>query len=347
MRPNLFSFATRELSQDAMLCWLLAWAHAPREQVDPALHRLGVHVVRRLIDLHPTALQHPLADNFEVEVRRQLLKIDVVAFVGDQLMLVIEDKVGTKNHSDQLRRYRVAAEQKWKDRQVLYFYVQTGDQCDYEPVRRQGFAVVTRPMLLEILREGATLGIRDAIFRDFLAHLETIEAAVQSWQHIPPNSWSRNAWRGFYMALRAELGQGGWNYVPNPAGGFMGFWWNVKEHPETTIYLQLKQAALEVKINVPDKAQRRTLRGRWSRRVIEAGQQAGMNWRKPKRFGNGRYMTIAQLPGGYRVVSQSGLLDMPHTVERLREATTFLDRMMSPASSFEPRPTPSAEVTGV
>ena len=25
--PNIFDFATKELSQDAMICWLIRWAH--------------------------------------------------------------------------------------------------------------------------------------------------------------------------------------------------------------------------------------------------------------------------------------------------------------------------------
>ena len=28
MTPNLFDFATKELSQDAVICWLIAWADA-------------------------------------------------------------------------------------------------------------------------------------------------------------------------------------------------------------------------------------------------------------------------------------------------------------------------------
>ena len=35
MRPNLLSFATGELSQGAMLCWLLAWAHQDCEMTVP------------------------------------------------------------------------------------------------------------------------------------------------------------------------------------------------------------------------------------------------------------------------------------------------------------------------
>ncbi len=33
-RPNLFEFATSELSQDAVICWLLAWASS--KSVDDA-----------------------------------------------------------------------------------------------------------------------------------------------------------------------------------------------------------------------------------------------------------------------------------------------------------------------
>ena len=33
LRPNLVDYATKELSQDAVVCWLIAWAHR-----DPANH---------------------------------------------------------------------------------------------------------------------------------------------------------------------------------------------------------------------------------------------------------------------------------------------------------------------
>ena len=31
-KPNLFSFATSELSQDAFICWLVSWANNPEEK---------------------------------------------------------------------------------------------------------------------------------------------------------------------------------------------------------------------------------------------------------------------------------------------------------------------------
>ena len=37
-RPNLFTYATAELLQDAFLCWLLAWADPSYRATDPTLH---------------------------------------------------------------------------------------------------------------------------------------------------------------------------------------------------------------------------------------------------------------------------------------------------------------------
>lgn len=38
-RPNLFTYATSELSQDAFICWLAAWADPKFKDADPALHQ--------------------------------------------------------------------------------------------------------------------------------------------------------------------------------------------------------------------------------------------------------------------------------------------------------------------
>ncbi len=37
-KPNLFSYATSELSQDAFIAWLLAWASPEYQTVDKELH---------------------------------------------------------------------------------------------------------------------------------------------------------------------------------------------------------------------------------------------------------------------------------------------------------------------
>ena len=41
IRPNLFHYATSELSQDAFICWLAAWADPKFKEVDPRLYEVA------------------------------------------------------------------------------------------------------------------------------------------------------------------------------------------------------------------------------------------------------------------------------------------------------------------
>jgi hypothetical protein len=38
MEPNLFNYATSELSQDAFICWLIAWADSSQIENDKNLY---------------------------------------------------------------------------------------------------------------------------------------------------------------------------------------------------------------------------------------------------------------------------------------------------------------------
>ena len=51
MKPNLFNYATSELSQDAFLLWLLEWANPSNSEYDPELHLTAKVFLRRIIDV--------------------------------------------------------------------------------------------------------------------------------------------------------------------------------------------------------------------------------------------------------------------------------------------------------
>lgn len=92
---NIFSFATKELSQDAVICWILNWINFP----DSALYSLAVEMFTMLgvenFDL-----------NQKVTIKQQVNKADiVVALHGQKIILVIEDKVYSSEHDDQIRQY--------------------------------------------------------------------------------------------------------------------------------------------------------------------------------------------------------------------------------------------------
>ena len=316
-QPNLFRYATSELSQDAFICWLLAWADSKQREEDPALHEVGLAFVKQLFIASGTDCPDP---PFSVEVERQVKGVDVVALVGSQYALVIEDKVHTSNHSDQLRRYREAMSNKHQDRELVCVYLKTGDQSSYREVESKGWATFGRSQYLEVLRSGAK-SVSNAIFSDFLAHLEAQEADVQRYRAVPPEDWRQwdGAYRGLFMALQEKLDSGSWDYVPNAKGGFFGFWWGWQGIQDGDLYLQLEEDSLVVKVQVMNGDLRSKVRNMWSERVLESMSEHGFV--RPKRFGHGRFMTVAQLSGDYRASGSDGLLNLDATANLLKEVT--------------------------
>jgi hypothetical protein len=212
--PNLFSYATSELSQDAFLAWLLAWADPAHAEADAELHRLGQSLAAALCDAAGVA---PPEHIERVTVRRQFKSIDILAEINDTHVIAIEDKVDTAQHSDQLDRYAQTLVDVFPDRQIARVYLKVGDQSCYLDVTDRGWCTFGRGDLLRVLETGIDQ-TDNAILHDFVDHLRGIEREVQSYRILPPPRWGRTSkddsksirrtWSGFFMALREELGEG-------------------------------------------------------------------------------------------------------------------------------------------
>lgn len=325
MRPNIFSYATKELALDAALCWLLAWADPRYATGAPGMNG----VARELINLCLARARRPPIDVETIEVGRQANNIDVWAVVNGRLPVVIENKTGTREHSDQLERYRDAAEAWGLQEKPLLVYVQTGFQGDYGAVKKAGYVVVRRRDLAALTSSptAAQAVTESCAFGELAAHFQVLDHAARAYEHIPIAAWAGgSAWLGFFEELQARLGDGGYDWVPY-AGEFYGFWWGGgKDFDGVEPYLQLEQDKLCVKIAVtPEDAEsRKRARAEWSQYVISFAQQRGLELARPGRFGLGEYMTVAVLPGDYRVTRPDGLLDLEGTFERLGTITRVL-----------------------
>lgn len=325
-RPNLFEYATSELSQDAVLCWLADWAAPEAAGEDEHLHTLGLQFIAALLEVNG----RPIPDISSLEIRRQYKSIDVLLIINSRLAICVEDKVGSTEHSNQLKRYiEGLAADGFAPEDIAPVYVQTFEQGSYAAVKAAGYALVLRKRLLAILGPYATTPRANAIARDFHDRLTHVDREVESFRDQPPAQWTRLAWQGFYVELQAKLLDGKWGYVANPAGGFQGFWWHVKRAQGCEQYLQLEEAALCFKISVEQPENRARFRDRWHTRLLEQGRKHGLNVVKPRRLGLGRTMTVAVLEADYRVTDQEGRLDVGATVERLREAEVALDEAAS------------------
>ena len=102
VKHNLFAFATSELSQDAFFCWALDYLN--RDEDSP-LYGLG----RSFWALLSGRKNDALPKIKGVVIRRQFKHVDVLALVvySNRTIdaLVIEDKVNTSEHDDQIQTY--------------------------------------------------------------------------------------------------------------------------------------------------------------------------------------------------------------------------------------------------
>lgn len=218
-KPNLFHYATSELSQDAFICWVLSWAAPECKSTDDMLHSMSVNLLRAFFEKCNKAFPNGIE---KIEIKKQYQGIDVLVIINDTIALPIEDKIHIREHSDQLIRYlKSLKDEGFSDETIVPIYLQTGEQGDYSEVKNAGFYPFLRSELLSKIRVG--VNHNNEILSDFIDHLDRIENKVTSFRLLKLDDWEWYSWQGFYNYLQNELGEGQWGYVSNPRGGFFRF----------------------------------------------------------------------------------------------------------------------------
>ena len=130
--PNLFKFAISELSQDAFICWLLSWAdqdYQTGSDKHKALNKIATSVLALFFKKAGNSLPSRID---KIVVKRQVNNIDVLCIINDTYCVLIEDKVGSLQHSDQLVRYKQfmlnGHAQTFAEDKIIAIYMQTHDQ---------------------------------------------------------------------------------------------------------------------------------------------------------------------------------------------------------------------------
>lgn len=323
MRPNLFDYATSELSQDAILCWLCAWADPKIGHQDPLLQEIGIDFLRAVFNKSGSNLPSIIRN---IQIKQQYKGIDIHLIVNENIAVAIEDKINSVEHSQQLERYaNTLRDEGYHENHIVLAYVQTGEQSSYKNVRNAGYGVLLRQDLITVFKNYVEKGGENSIAHDFLDHLIRIENYVNSYKTDRCTTWNWYSWQGFYSMLQKELEDGDWGYVANPTGGFLGFWWSWRTDGHVDAYLQLEETKLCYKICVGDSPNRTEIRAQWLEKVLTAGEKKSFPVKRPKRLGNGHTMTIAIFDGDYRAMGADGKLDFEATLSTLRNAEAVLN----------------------
>lgn len=239
MGVNLFRFATKELSQDAFLLWLVSNADKRQNIADKSLQKVAHKFVRALIGPYDKEIEF-------VEVERQWNHIDVSFSVNDDFFVIIEDKAGASLHDNQLKRYRVEASERARSEgrklKCVYYNSKNPVASEVKLVEdeKSGYDYLKRKDLLGVLDEYVG---DNAILTDYREWLREIEDLSESYKTLPVSEWSCLAWQGFFEWLREKKGDRediDWNYSPNQAGGLWWCKWHGGYIDDLDFYLQFE-----------------------------------------------------------------------------------------------------------
>ncbi|QZY86782.1 PD-(D/E)XK nuclease family protein [Exiguobacterium acetylicum] len=318
MKPNIFDYATSELSQDAFLCWLLKWAEEGARSHDPQLHTIANVFVKEVFDLHNCQLNESIQS---VCIKRQFNSLDILAIINEKYAIMIEDKVFTSHHSNQLNRYLQMVENhsKTKHLKPLPIYYKIVEQGDYSDVIGAGYKIFTRTKMIEVL-SGLHTSTTNDILNDYLKYLKQIDTSIESYKSLPITEWNFFSWQGFYRDLQKELKNGKWERVANARGGFWAFWW--KGNDSQPHYWQLEESVLKAKVEAADSQDKREYRDQCMQALLEYSQKNELNLSRPKSVRSGKTMTIAQRLN-YIQVFDDQTINFEQTVLELKRCTNF------------------------
>lgn len=184
MIPNIFSYATKELSQDAVICWLVACA----KNATGPLRGCGLEFIQALMRCGGGHVKRSSNEQFtrhegEYRVDRVLFgpvtqheKIDVyfqAEIDGKVVSFVIEDKTHAEMRRDQLPRYlRKVSTDSLKEDLIKGVYFKTGYVFDdeREKAEKAGYSVFDSEHVLDFLTGGRRAHAHE-ILRQYEEHL--------------------------------------------------------------------------------------------------------------------------------------------------------------------------------
>ena len=348
--PNLYEFATKELAQDATIAYILAWADPKYRESHPRLHALGIELLRSLLWTQEVDL--PMIETLHVET--QVDRIDILARINtdknaNRITLIIEDKVSTSEHSNQIERYKETAEESGSCDHLVAVYLKTGNESRANLPSEDICGRFLRRDLLDVL--DGFQDTQNTIVDNFRMYLQRWEDNTNRWKSVCYREWQWEQWEGFYATLEStwrEKGDWcGWEYYPNQSGGFLACWlYGGQKGQFNRIKTQGGYAELFIQIH---DAMRLTVRLGWGNtghkvtnpfmwQVFNVLEQVNkktkdnIGIKKAGTFRGGKGGAIADVTFGdqapWFAVDDKGIVNMDVTIERLRHAQELLRKVV-------------------
>lgn len=227
--PNIFNFATKELSQDAVITWLLHWSDPMYKMTNELMHQLGRSFLQSLLSKQKIVL----TEIKNLVVKQQFHKIDV--FVNFQMEgklygVIIEDKIHAGIHGKQLENYKNKILNLKLCDVLVPIYFKTGYQVNFSKIIEnqyhhysiKDFLLVLNPVLVSQINNDVLTQYYSYIL-DKEKYFDDAHFAAENYAVFPLKQW--NWWTcAKFFHIYKERFDAGWGTVPNNREPLLAFW---------------------------------------------------------------------------------------------------------------------------
>lgn len=228
-QPNIFKYATSELTQDAFIVWLLRWADPINKASNEKMHALGLRCLQSLLAKQNIVL----SEISNLTPHTQYFKIDVfVSFEmgGKKYGIIIEDKVHSTDHSNQLARYKAKIESLNIVDVIVPIYFKTGYQVNLNPIATNGYHYYSIKDLLTVLTSETVAEINHDVltqYREYILQKEKdfdwANNEANKYLTAPLKEWTWWTCVRYFHEHAAQFGAG-WGSVGNKREPLLAFY---------------------------------------------------------------------------------------------------------------------------
>jgi len=233
---NIFKYATSELSNDAFLCWLFSVSKDKYSFNNSVEYNVSQGYLKKFCEYDGKIIV------FDNGIIKQEKNIDVLIKGkydnGEEFILTIENKTLSKQHSDQLKRYKEYINEKYKHIKHRHFiYYKTAIQGNVDEIKKEGFLVFQIKEIFDLLNEYEAGKSENDILKNYFDFIKEKKEGFFIFEKTNINEWSDEAFQGFFYYLlnkllneNNDLPHHGFDYHDNPSGGHRSLWFgNNKE----------------------------------------------------------------------------------------------------------------------
>lgn len=361
MKPNIFEFATKELSQDAFLCYLLEFSKEENKNYKDE-YIFSNFFLKNILNKFSLDIEIK-----KLEIKKQYSNIDILLILNDEYYIIIEDKTFTSERKGQITSYKDKLKKILKDKQIVFdekkiygLYFKIGDEClqgieEKEKTKGMKIKSLLRKEIINIFENYSGDNI---IFNDYISYVKGIQERTENFAKadLRKDMFTWGEINGFYNALDLEFKNlkekkilpkqitTSWYYVANKNGGFLCYcFWNIEEYEKYKYYMQIeaigkKEEALRkndyfeknlrlcVKVNSNDKNINILYKGF----EILKKEEIFSNGIRPLKFSSGYDMTQLIITD-YIALNENGTINISETAlnitEYLKELIKLEDKL--------------------